>query len=166
MTRELFSEGERELLQAARLVHEAGVARLRDRQSVFGGRGREARQTCREARDALVAMLQADIGPLRHEVAAVALLDAQGRLICTERLPEGKAAEVEIRPRLIADIILRTGASAMLIAHNHPSGDARPSMQDVAYTRKLSDWCDMMECQLVDHLVITMTDCSSIIGEW
>jgi DNA repair protein RadC len=54
------------------------------------------------------------------------------------------------------------GSSAMLLAHNHPSGDARPSESDLGATRRLALAADALGCRVVDHLVFAGNDCTSL----
>jgi len=163
----IFTDSENELLFAAKLVLSDGLRRLNERQSLFPtSRGRAVSAECREARDALASTLVATYGALRHEVSAVALIDAQGRLINIEEMPQGHAAHCEIRPRLLAEMITRTGAVAVLIVHNHPSGSCSPSRADIEVTTMLEGWLKVMDCALIDHLVLTVDDWCNIKGEW
>jgi DNA repair protein RadC len=163
----IFNPFERELIDAARLVLSDGVERLKGRENLFPcKRGRAERKEAREAREVLTEKLIADYGSLRHEVAIVVLMDAQGRLITIEEMPQGKATSVEMRPEILARMILDNGAAAVLLAHNHPSGDNTPSAQDVRITEKLREWLAFMNIGLIDHLVLNGADCSSIMGDW
>lgn len=169
MSAELFNEFERELIEAARLVLSAGVRRLSERQGLFPtnrNRGKAARAEVMEARNALVDYLVATYGALRHEVAACCLIDAQGRLIAVEEFPQGKATHCEVDPRILAGMIIRSGACAVVMTHNHPSGDNTPSPDDERITRQLVPWLAVMDCQLVDHLVVSVNGAASILGEF
>ena len=164
---DLFNTSEQELIDAARFILQDGLQRLKLRQSLFPcHRGRAIDAACRDARDALALSLMADYGVLRHEVAVAALIDAQGRLIGVETFPVGHATHCEVRPRLLAEMVTRTGAVAVLLAHNHPSGECAPSKADIQLTAMLTDWLDLMDCRLIDHLVLTVNDYCSIKGEW
>ena len=168
MSAELFNESERELIDAARLVLSAGIERLKSREALFPSnrtKGRAARAEVLAAREALVDYLVATYGALRHEVAACCLIDAQGRLISIEEFPAGKATHVEICRRRLAGWIVSSGAAAIVLVHNHPSGDNTPSKADIALTHELGHWLAAMECSLVDHLVLSTAGASAIIGE-
>jgi DNA repair protein RadC len=163
----VFNDSEMELIDAARLILADGVRRVQGRKSLLPtSRRRDIGNECREARDVLAEHLKATYGTLRHEVAVVVLIDAQGQLIAVEEFPQGRATDCEIRPRLLAQYILRHDASAILLAHNHPSGKCSPSAQDVTLTKYIGEWARQMEVSLVDHLVLTSADYCSIIGEW
>lgn len=164
----IFNEMETDLIDAARIVLRDGVQRLKGRHSLLPTNrdNKAARAELREARDALTVSLIADYGSLRHEVAIAVLIDAQGRLIEAEQFPQGKATHVEISYRILAGWIVTHGASCVLLVHNHPSGDNTPSEQDVRVTSHLAAWLKMLDCELLDHLVINGDDASSILGAW
>ena len=165
----IFNDHEAELIVAAKLVLADGVRRLMERENLFPTNRAHKfadRKEAREAREALTDKLVADYGSLRHEVAVAVLIDAQGRLIAIEEFPQGKAAHVEVSPRIMAEFVLRHGASAALLAHNHPSGDNTPSEADIKQTEFMGAWLDAMDVSLIDHLVLCGDGASSIVGAW
>lgn len=165
MSAELFNEAERELIEAARMILGDGVSRLSQRAGMFPIRGgRSARAEVLEARNALIDYLVATYGPMRRETAACCLIDAQGRLISIEDFPEGKETHCEIDPRLLAGMIVRSGAVGVILVHNHPSGDNTPSNADVKLTAAYSEWLRFMNVDLIDHLVVNTSGASSIRG--
>lgn len=167
MDNSIFSPLEQELLDAAKMVLREGVTRLMGRQSLLPAKqGRQVRNECREARDALSVHLCANYGHLRHEVAVCCLIDAQGRLIAIEEFPRGKATHCEVSGRILAEYIIRHGAACILLAHNHPSGDNTPSRADMELTKHLVEWVKPLECILIDHLVLNSSEASTITGEW
>jgi DNA repair protein RadC len=165
----IFSKDEADLIAAARMILSDGVERLKGREGLFPTnrtRTRADRAECRSAREALTDKLVADYGSLRYEVAVAVLIDAQGRLIAIEQFPQGKANRVEVSARILAGFIMAHGASAVLLAHNHPSGDNTPSTADVKLTEMYSGWLKIMEVDLIDHLVLNGQEASSIVGCW
>jgi DNA repair protein RadC len=163
----IFNESELELIFAAKLILSDGVQRIKGRTSLLPcSRSRDVTTECREARQIISDTLIASYGSLRHETAIVVLLDAQGQLIEMVELPRGKSTSVEVRYRLIAEAIIKHDAEAILLAHNHPSGECSPSKADVTLTHSLASWLKAMEVTLVDHLVITGDDYCSILGTW
>jgi DNA repair protein RadC len=163
----IFNDEENQLILAARILMADGLARLKKREACFPCKaGRAEREACRGARDLLANSLVAEYGALRHEMAIMSMFDAQGRLIETVELARGGATHCQMRPRLIAEHVLRTGASGILLAHNHPSGECSPSKADVDLTQAFVQWCGLMEVELIDHLVLTVNDWSSILGNW
>ena len=165
----IFNHDEAELIAAARMILTDGVERLKGRVNLFPtnrSRSSTDKAAARAAREALADKLVADYGSLRHEVAVAVLIDAQGRLISIEQFPQGKAASCEVSPRILAGMVLQHGASACLLAHNHPSGDNSPSEQDIALTQMMESWLRVMDVDLIDHLVLSGEGAASIMGAW
>lgn len=163
----IFNPMEQELLDAAKMVLAEGVKRLASRESMLpAAKGRAIRNECRDARDALTLHLCATYGHLRHEVAVVALIDAQGRLIAVEEFPRGKATHCEVSGRILAEYIIKHGAAFIVLAHNHPSGDNRPSRQDVEMTAHYQKWVHGLECVMIDSLVLNSAEAAAILGDW
>jgi len=165
----IFNESERELIEAARMILADGTRRLKAREGLFPTnrtRSKADRKEAREAREALTDQLVADYGSLRHEVAVCVLIDAQGRLIDVRPFPQGKATHCEVSGRILAGMIIESGACAVLLAHNHPSGDNTPSPEDEKLTAMYASWLKVLECELIDHLVLCGDGASSIMGDW
>lgn len=88
------------------------------------------------------------------EQAMVAYLGEGAKLLGVRLLPPGTRDAVDLPMRLIVADALAMGATALVLAHNHPSGDARPSDADMALTRRLAQTLAAVEVRLVDHLVL------------
>ena len=165
----IFNDSEQELLDAAKYVLRDGIERLKTRPQLFPTtrRSRSAeRIECAAAREALTLHLIAEYGSLRHEVAVVALIDAQGRLIGVEQFPQGKATHCEVHPRILAEKIVRTGTVAIVLAHNHPSGSNNPSQADIKMTDFFKDWVKPLDCELLEHFVLSPGDAGAIMGDF
>lgn len=89
-----------------------------------------------------------------NEVFACLFLDSRHRVIAFEELFQGTIDGATVYPRVVAERALRLGAAALIVAHNHPSGVAEPSMADQAITRRLKDALDLLDIRLLDHFVI------------
>jgi DNA repair protein RadC len=168
MSAELFNESEQELLDAARIVLSDGINRLRDRKALFvtnRNNTREQRAEVAASRKGLQDYLQVTYGPLRHEIAVAALIDAQGRLIGVHEFPKGALTHCPITCRHMAEMVVRAGAAAVILSHNHPSGESTPSQADIDLTVHMRGWLDAMECRLLDHLIVTVSEVVSIAGE-
>ena len=167
MNPRLFNEAEIELIEAAQTILRDGLQRLKARPALFPTDGkRQTANDCKEAREAVAASLVTQYGAHSHETAIVVLIDAQGRYIATEEFPRGKATHCELSPRLLAGFVLKHEASCVLLAHNHPSGVCSPSGANVALTKSLHAWLKSMDCDLIDHLVLTAGDWCAIRGNW
>ena len=102
----------------------------------------------------------AEQNPL-EESLWVAHLDDQARCIHLSHYPgDPCGADFPLR-EIVRDAALY-GSTAMLIAHNHPSGDASPSAADLRATGRLAAVTSALSCRLVDHLVFAGADCASL----
>ncbi len=90
----------------------------------------------------------------RVERFLVFALDARGRVINHTFISSGDEAETAVYPRLIAGELLRLGASACVLAHNHPSGLAKPSRADAELTEALRGMLQPLSIQLHDHIIV------------
>jgi DNA repair protein RadC len=103
---------------------------------------------------ALHQFLRHLIGSLPHEVFVGVFLDHSQRLIAHEVLFRGTLSQTSVYPREVALRALHHNASAMVVAHNHPSGQLEPSASDVALTRILHGALGLLDVRLIDHLVV------------
>jgi DNA repair protein RadC len=89
-----------------------------------------------------------------REVFTVLLLDHHHRLLAAEDLFLGSIDGVEVRAREVLRSALHENASAVIVAHNHPSGDAQASEADLALTERLRDALALLDIRLLDHLIV------------
>ncbi|RMB04864.1 DNA repair protein RadC [Eilatimonas milleporae] len=90
----------------------------------------------------------------KREQFRVLFLDRKNRLIVDEAMATGTIDRVAVYPREVVRRALELDASAVILVHNHPSGDPRPSKGDIAMTRMVSDACDKLDITVHDHLVV------------
>ena len=113
-----------------------------------------------QARDALSSpaavrgYLRLAVGHLEHEVFMVVFLDAQNRVIGTEQLFRGTLTQTSVYPREVVKRALDRNAAAVVLAHNHPSGVAEPSVQDQALTRTISEALALVDVKVLDHFIV------------
>lgn len=91
---------------------------------------------------------------LQVEVLSAIYLDSSLAIIDSEKVAEGTVNVNTVYPREIIKKALSHNASALIVAHNHPSGSLTPSAQDRQMTRQLYLACSMMHIRLLDHLII------------
>lgn len=89
-----------------------------------------------------------------REVFAVLLLDSQHRMISYEELFEGTIDRASVHPREVVKRALHHNAAALILAHNHPSGVAEPSMADRQITEQLVEALALVGVRVLDHLVV------------
>ena len=91
---------------------------------------------------------------LKREVFAVIYLDTRHQVIDYEELFVGTLNGATVHPREVVRSVLERNASAVILAHNHPSGIAEPSQSDATLTRRLRESLDLIDVRVLDHLVI------------
>jgi DNA repair protein RadC len=104
--------------------------------------------------DDAVALLRPLFDGQDRECGVLLALDTRHRVIATTVVSIGTAAHTFLAPREVFRDALLSGASAIVVAHNHPSGDADPSDDDRRITRRLADAGATMGIELLDHLVL------------
>jgi len=103
------------------------------------------------------AQALAHLGRLRsggRETLAVLLLDIRLSLLAVEVVATGTVAHVSVEPREVFAPAVTAGASSVVLAHNHPSGDPQPSAQDIDFTRAMVEAGRVLCIQVLDHLIV------------
>ncbi|HSH12826.1 MAG TPA: DNA repair protein RadC, partial [Desulfurivibrionaceae bacterium] len=91
---------------------------------------------------------------LKKEIFKVIFLDAAHAVIDCQTLSEGTLSSNTVYPRELIKLALEQNAAALVIAHNHPSGNLTPSADDLSLTRHLLRACRLVNINLLDHLII------------
>lgn len=115
----------------------------------------------RNARD-YYALLRPYFFGARNEMLYLLCLDGKRKVLGIRRLGEGNVNAVNVTTRLIAEAALSLNASAVVLAHNHVSGIAFPSDEDIATTNSLSAILSNLSVTLVDHLIFVDDDMVSL----
>lgn len=100
-------------------------------------------------------LLQPVMGDLPYEEFWLLLLDRGNRLVNRCRVSQGGMHGTVADPKLIFREALDQRASGVILAHNHPSGQLRPSVEDMQLTRKLVEGGRFLDIQVQDHLIVT-----------
>jgi len=108
------------------------------------------------------AALSHDLMWQTQERFAVLLLDVKNKLIGTQVITIGTATETLAPPREIFREVLRQGATKVIVAHNHPSGNLEPSNEDINLTRQLLTGANFLGIPLLDHLILGNGDYLSL----
>lgn len=98
--------------------------------------------------------LRLKIGGLPHEVFVVIFMDSQNRVIATEEMFRGTLTQTSVYPREVAKAALAHNASAVVLAHNHPSGKVEPSRADELLTQTLKSSLGLVDVRVLDHFVV------------
>lgn len=115
----------------------------------------EAIKTSREAADHFRAYFS---DAAKREQFIVCFLNGQHRVITTEKLFTGSITTSAVYPREVVQRILDLGAAAVMLAHNHPSGELTPSGSDRAVTKKLLTALSAIDVDILDHIIIGGAD--------
>jgi DNA repair protein RadC len=104
--------------------------------------------------DALTDYLHAAMAHSRTEQVRVLFLNAKNMLIANEAMWNGSVDEAAVHVREIIARAISLGATALIIVHNHPSGDPSPSNQDIRITQDLIEAARHMKIQVHDHVIV------------
>ncbi len=106
----------------------------------------------------LLDYLRADMAHRINERVRVLHLDSRNHLIRDEVMSDGSIDQSAIYVREVIRRALDLGSAAIILVHNHPSGDSTPSKQDIAITRDIADACKRLGIALHDHIIIARND--------
>ncbi|MGN3973948.1 RadC family protein [Tsuneonella sp. SYSU-LHT278] len=103
---------------------------------------------------ALLDYLTIDMAHLTVERVRVLYLDARNRLIVDHHVGDGSIDEASIHPREVVRKALDVGATAMILVHNHPSGNPEPSRADIEITRRIAEAGRLLGIVVHDHVIV------------
>jgi DNA repair protein RadC len=102
----------------------------------------------------LVNYCKTALGGMKDEQFRVIYLDAQNRIIDDESIQEGIVNQAVVYPRKVLENALKRKASAIILLHNHPSGNIRPSDADIRLTRTIQETARVLDILVHDHIII------------
>lgn len=108
------------------------------------------------------AFLQLKLAPEKREVFAVLFLDSKHRVIAYEALFKGSVDHCSVHPRVVLQRCLELNATALILAHNHPSSNVRPSASDIKMTSNLINTLALVEVRVLDHIIVGKKTCLSM----
>ena len=103
----------------------------------------------------LINYLIIKLGKLKFETFSIVCLDVNKKFISMEHIFRGTIDSATIYPRDLVEKSLSLGASYVIVSHNHPSGIARPSKEDINITNVLYKAFKMVDIKMLDHIIIT-----------
>lgn len=92
------------------------------------------------------------------ETVFLLCLDAKCKVLCCKEVGEGSVNAANISVRKVVEMALQSNATTVILAHNHPSGIAVPSREDIETTKKLYTALEAVDVQLADHIVVAEGD--------
>ncbi len=111
---------------------------------------------------AAAAALSHDLMWQQQERFAVLMLDVQNCLIGTQVITIGTATETLVHPREIFRESIKQGATKLIVAHNHPSGNLQPSQADIELTQQLLEGAQYLDIPILDHIIFGNGDHNSL----
>ncbi|MDG2961727.1 JAB domain-containing protein [Exercitatus varius] len=142
----LFPTWQEKLEKATALFEQV----LRESPAVY----QASRETQFGSSDVVVKFCTARIGLSEREEFLVLFLDNQHRLIKAEVMFQGSINKSQVHPREIVKLGLKLNAAAVLLSHNHPSGETKPSQADKVMTQKIKQACELVDIRVLDHVIV------------
>jgi DNA repair protein RadC len=134
----------------------------------LGRRRREAegmqRQKITSSKDA-VEIFQPLLGDNSHEEFWILLLNNANKILSRQLISKGGVTGTVADPKIIFKLALEHLATSIILCHNHPSGNTKPSELDKQLTRQLKDAGKLLDIAIIDHLIITQTSYFSFADE-
>ena len=119
----------------------------------IGAKTAEQRQTIQGAED-VAAYAMPRLRYQTKEYFLVMLLNMKNQVLSLQTISVGSLSASIVHPREVFQVAIRQAAAAIILIHNHPSGDATPSRQDVCITEKIKEAGELLGIPLTDHIVI------------
>jgi DNA repair protein RadC len=110
----------------------------------------------------LADLLRSHLSGLEHEQVLVIFLDTQLRLLRLEPMFRGGLSSSEVHPREVVKRALALNAAAVVLAHNHPSGLATPSLADERLTQQMKQALALVDVRLLDHFIVAGSEVASL----
>jgi DNA repair protein RadC len=123
--------------------------------------GRRRKDTAPEKRETIVTpsqiyeLMKPHMLDLPHEEMWIVLLNRANQVIKIQKVGAGGVAGVYADTKIVLKYALENLASSVILVHNHPSGQLKPSQEDISFTNKVKDGGSVMDIYLADHLIFT-----------
>ena len=95
------------------------------------------------------------IGERRDEIFIIICLDSSRKVIAVEKVAEGSVNKVNVDVRKTVEKAIKNNATSVILAHNHPAGIAKPSMEDIEVTRVLREAFETINITVTDHIIVS-----------
>lgn len=146
-------------LEDLRRVAGVGMEKAIGLKAAFELARRMAREAHREAPlldtpERVADLLREDMRSLDVETFHLVLVNTRRRLILAERMSQGTLDTLLVHPREVFRRAIAANASALILAHNHPSGDPTPSEADIRVTRDLIRAGQLLRMEVLDHIIL------------
>ena len=108
--------------------------------------------------DVVADLGMARLGGLLSEEFWLAMVDNRNRLMAWERVSQGTVDQAPVYPREVLSLALERKASGIIMVHNHPGGNPKPSNQDMELTKRISRAAQDLGVRMLDHIIVTADD--------
>ena len=113
----------------------------------------------------LFELFEPQLVDLPHEEFWIGLLNGANKVIEIKRLTQGGTKQTVVDLPMLLKLALEKSAQAVVVAHNHPSGQNRPSREDEEITRRIKDGCKAIGISIIDHIIIARGEYYSFADE-
>ncbi len=113
--------------------------------------------------ESVAAWARPRLAPLDHEEVWLLMLDGRNRLVAARRIAQGGIHGCALTPRDVLRPAVRESASAIVLVHNHPSGDPSPSPEDIVMTRAVLRAGEVVAVPLLDHVIVARGGAASLL---
>ena len=107
-----------------------------------------------ESSDDVAGLFMEELRYVKKEHFKSVLVNAKGDIISIENISVGELSSTVVHPREVFHMAIRKSASAVIFVHNHPSGDPRPSKEDIETTQRLIEGGQILGIRVLDHIII------------
>jgi DNA repair protein RadC len=94
------------------------------------------------------------VGHPDREIFAILILDGKNRVVSIHKVSEGSLNQSIVHPREVFKAAILANAAAIIMAHNHPTGDPTPSREDIEITRRLREGGELLGIKVLDHVIV------------
>lgn len=98
----------------------------------------------------------------KREIVKVVIMNSQNVILKIQNISQGGTSSVQVNTKDILIEAVKIGAPKIIVIHNHPSGDAKPSIEDITFTKRLEKAAEILGVLLLDHIVIGYNQYTSI----
>lgn len=91
---------------------------------------------------------------LEQEELRIILLNTKNHVLHIETITKGTLNSLLVHPREVFRVVLKNATNAVILVHNHPSGDPNPSQEDITITKRLVEGGEILGIQILDHVIL------------
>ena len=111
------------------------------------------------------SIFSAKLGDLPYEEFWLMILNRANKIIDTKNISKGGVSGTVTDIKIILKIAIEKTASGIIVCHNHPSGNIKPSQSDIELTKKLKEACKLVDIPLLDHIIVSYSEYYSFADE-